>query len=102
MLLEGCGYNVTLAEDGEDGLTVASSKKFDLIISDLMMPKMDGIQMLRAIRERGNRTPAILCTASKVESCPDADSLIAKPFDIDLMLDTVAALTTPVEAFSAG
>ena len=48
--LTGAGYAVTEAVDGEDGLTKASETRFDLIVTDLNMPNMDGLAMIRALR----------------------------------------------------
>jgi|TARA_B100000446_G_C10270541_1_gene240224 two-component system chemotaxis response regulator CheY len=50
--LSGAGYTVTEAGDGEEGLATASATKFDMIVTDLNMPKMDGLAMIRELRKQ--------------------------------------------------
>lgn len=56
-LLTGDGYQVTLAADGEEGLAKISTGGFDLVLLDIMLPKMDGLEILRKLREHGPKTP---------------------------------------------
>jgi DNA-binding response OmpR family regulator len=57
------GYAVEAAADGESGLARASSSPFDLIVLDVMLPRMNGLDLLRELRRRGNQTPVIVLTA---------------------------------------
>lgn len=60
--LKGCGFNPILAANGEQGLALASQGSFDLILLDLIMPKMNGFDVLQNLRERKNKTPVIVLT----------------------------------------
>lgn len=79
------GYEVVTAEDGERGLELALSEKPDLILLDIMMPKMDGYEVCRKIREKLN-TPIIMLTARADEVDKvigfemGADDYVTKPF----------------------
>lgn len=86
MILEDAGYTVILAYNGEAGLAVALTSSLDLIISDYMMPRMDGIQMIKALREAGNKTPVILATAIPEDRLPSNphpvyDAYLGKPYN---------------------
>ena len=63
MMLRGAGHEITVAKDGLDGLTVAAGGGFDLIISDIKMPGIDGLEVLKRLRGAGNSTPLILVSA---------------------------------------
>ena len=84
------GYTVVQAEDGTDGLDKMGGQKIDLVISDLNMPKMNGIEMIRAIRDdtRFDGIPIILLTAEgqkeKLHKCKvsGAAGWIAKPLNV--------------------
>jgi DNA-binding NtrC family response regulator len=62
-VVAGLGYSVEAAEDGEIALDKLAQASFDVIITDLMMPRVDGFQLLRTLLERGDLTPAIVLTA---------------------------------------
>lgn len=62
-LLESMGYNITLAEDGVKGLEVFKNGKFDLILSDLQMPNMNGIQFIEEVRKIDQNVQVIFCSA---------------------------------------
>jgi heavy metal response regulator len=80
------GYAVDVAEDGEKGDFLAASNDYDLILLDVLLPKIDGITLLRKIRLDSNQTPVILLTAK--DSVKDkvsgldagADDYLTKPF----------------------
>jgi len=80
------GYAVDVAEDGEKGDLLAASNDYDLILLDVLLPKIDGITLLRKIRLDSNQTPVILLTAK--DSVKDkvsgldagADDYLTKPF----------------------
>ncbi len=84
--LSRAGYAVTAAPDGESGLALVEGSPFDLVVSDLKMPGMSGIDLLKAIRSRGRRVPFILLTAfgsieTAVAAMKDgARDFLLKPF----------------------
>lgn len=90
-------YDCTLIEasNGEEGLSAAAEHKPDLIILDITMPQMDGLQMLTLLRERGDNTPVIMLTAEGGStSMAKATHLgirdyIAKPFQNDVLVEKV-------------
>ncbi|PTS76625.1 two-component system response regulator [Sphingomonas sp. HMWF008] len=86
--LTGAGYAVTEAEDGVDGLNKANAAKFDLIITDLNMPRMDGLTMIRELRKNPAQcgTPIIFLTTESDDSIKQqakaagATGWLVKPF----------------------
>jgi heavy metal response regulator len=80
------GYAVDVAEDGEKGDLLAASNDYDLILLDVLLPKIDGVSLLKKIRLEENRTPVILLTAKdsvgdKVSGLDaGADDYLTKPF----------------------
>ncbi len=82
-------YELELAYDGEDGLEKAITGEFDGIILDLMMPKRDGISLLRELRARGITTPVLILTAKgtiqdKITGLDSgADDYLSKPFHFE-------------------
>lgn len=91
-------YEVLTAEDGEMGYAAAVEEKPDLIILDIMIPKMDGFTLCRKLRAEGNSTPVLMLTAKGEE--PDkiqgldigADDYVTKPFSLPELLARVRAL----------
>jgi heavy metal response regulator len=96
--LEAEHYTVDLAYDGEDGLTQLFDGDYDLLILDVMLPKRDGLSMLREVRKRGVQTPVLLLTArdtlaDKVAGLDlGADDYLTKPFAFEELLARVRAL----------
>lgn len=92
------GYEVTSCFDGEQALTALSEEKFSLIISDVMMPKMDGFELADKIRATDTVTPIIFMSAkddkpSKLYGYKlGIDDYVTKPFDIDEFILKVAAV----------
>lgn len=86
-LMERSGYEVLSAINGEQALEIAVAQKPDLIVLDMLMPRLDGRNVLRRLREAGNWTPVILLTkvnapAERVMSLQEgADDYLNKPFD---------------------
>jgi len=86
------GYAVDVANDGEEGHFLLSSNEYDAIILDLMLPKMDGLALCRALRKEGNQTPIIMLTAKdtvkdKVKGLDSgADDYLPKPFAFEELL----------------
>ncbi len=62
MKLGFAGFDVKYAVDGEEALAILEKEKFDLILLDLLMPKIDGFGVLGAMRQRGDQTPVIVAT----------------------------------------
>jgi two-component system chemotaxis sensor kinase CheA len=97
-LLQGAGYDVTEAKDGQEGLEQAGKGEFDLISTDIMMPRMDGYELTRALRAEGRHrdTPIVLVTSrgEKIDRVrgfdAGVDEYITKPHDRQLLLRAVA------------
>lgn len=96
--LRRSGYAVDLAGDGEEGLWLAESNDYDAIVLDVMLPKRDGIDVLRALRAHGRTVHVLLLTAR--DTVPDrvaglaagADDYLVKPFALEELLARVQAL----------
>lgn len=97
-LHESAGYAVDVAPDGEDGLYMAETNPYDLVILDLMLPKVDGLSLLRRLRSSGAQVPVLVLTArDEKESVvallnAGADDYVAKPFDLGELLARAKAL----------
>ncbi|HUX27645.1 MAG TPA: response regulator transcription factor [Terracidiphilus sp.] len=97
-LKEGPGYAVDLCHDGEEGAHLAALGDYDLIILDLMLPKMSGPDVLKYIRASGDRTPVLILTAvnskaSVIELLNNgADDYLGKPFDLGELIARAKAL----------
>jgi len=92
------GYEVACAEDGEQGLSMAKERKFDLIILDIMLPKMNGFEVCKQVRREGIDTPILMLTAKSQEIDKvlglelGADDYVTKPFSPRELLARVKAL----------
>lgn len=97
-LREGPGFAVDCAEDGETGIVLARNQCYDLIILDLMLPKVDGLGVLKEIRSQKDQTPVLILTArgevvSKIALLnAGADDYLSKPFDLGELLARAKAL----------
>ena len=98
-ILEKNNYSVDAVYDGEEALAYLSSGNYDGVILDIMMPKMDGITVLKNMRERGDRTPVLLLTAkSEVDDKvlgldSGANDYLTKPFAAKELLARIRAMT---------
>lgn len=98
-ILRKNNYTVDSANDGESGLDNALSNIYDLIILDIMLPKMDGISILKRLRSEGISAPVILLTAKgeisdKVAGLDSgADDYLAKPFATEELLARIRAMS---------
>jgi DNA-binding response OmpR family regulator len=102
--LRDIGCEVTFASNGPAGLEQALSKPYDLVILDLMLPGMDGLELCRRLRAQPNYTPILMLTAKSSELDRvlglevGADDYLTKPFSIWELLARVKALFRRVEA----
>ncbi len=86
-MLEGMGLTVMTADNGREAVELAAAHSFDLILMDMQMPVMDGIEACHTIRKSGNRVPIIALTANVMQRHRDAfeaagcDDFIGKPID---------------------
>lgn len=91
-------YAVDFAADGEEGLELALANPYDLLILDIMLPKLDGLTLCRRVRAKGNMTPVLLLTArntleTKVSGFDTgADQFLPKPFAFVELLARIRAL----------
>lgn len=96
--LEQEAYAVDVCFDGEDGLNAAMAEEYDVILMDVMMPRMDGITVCRKLREASVHTPILLLTAK--DQTQDvvrgldagADDYLPKPFSFEVLLARIRAL----------
>lgn len=104
--LEFEGYYVELAENGEEGLNKILDNKYDLIILDVMMPKMSGFDVCKNARKSGVTTPIILLTAKGEEIDKvlglelGADDYVTKPFSVRELIARVKAILRRSENLS--
>jgi DNA-binding response OmpR family regulator len=96
--LRKSGYAVDLSGDGEEGLWLANSNIYDVVVLDLMLPKLDGLCVLADMRRRSNDVHVLLLTArdsvaDRVQGLRDgADDYLVKPFALEEFLARVQAL----------
>lgn len=92
------GYAVDIAHDGEEGHFMAKTNEYDLILLDLMLPKMDGLEVCRALKKEGVHVPIIMLTAKdavkdKVAGLDSgADDYLTKPFAFEELLARARAI----------
>ena len=109
------GYEVAVARDGKEGLEKASAEKPDIILLDVMLPVMSGLDVCRALRARGIETPILMLTARSEETDKvvglevGADDYVTKPFSIKELLARIRAhlrrarkQVSAIESFSFG
>jgi CheY-like chemotaxis protein len=112
-ILKGAGYGVETAADGVEGLEKLKNKKYDLVLLDIWMPKMNGLELLAQLRERPSAPRVIVMTADNTPETlilairEQAYRYVAKPFQpkalLDLVRNTLAAPppSAPIEVVSA-
>ncbi len=109
------GYAVETSTDGESGLERAAAEGFDLVLLDVMLPRLSGFDVIRELRKRGNETPVIMLTArgqvvDKVVGLKlGADDYVTKPFEmaellarIETKLRRAPAVVNPAEGHQFG
>lgn len=98
-ILEKNHYTVDVVYDGEEAVDYLAGGDYDAVILDIMMPKMDGITVLRRLREAGNRIPVIMLTAkSEIDDKvlgldSGANDYLTKPFDTRELLARIRVMT---------
>lgn len=96
--LRNNNYDVTVAYDGEEALAKIEENKFDLILTDIMMPKMDGFDLADSIRITDKITPIIFMTAKDDKQSKmlgytvGIDDYVTKPFDMDVLIMKIGAI----------
>lgn len=96
--LSEAGYAVDVAHDGQEGLDYAVAAEYDVLVLDILLPKLDGLRVLRVLRDRGAKTPVLLLTAK--DSVEDrvqgldvgADDYLVKPFAFPELVARLRAL----------
>ena len=102
--LEAEGFNVDVCHDGEEGLWAATEQPYDIIILDLMLPKLNGYQVIKSLRTRQIWTPVLMLTAKDGEyDQADAldlgvDDYLTKPFSFVVLVAKIRALLRRVSA----
>ncbi|MBW1861425.1 MAG: response regulator [Deltaproteobacteria bacterium] len=103
------GFTVTLAKDGQDSLDQMQNRRFDLLITDINMPRLDGIGLLKKMKATGRKEKVIVMTGNTanrsliVGDMPPVFTLLEKPFQINNFLDVVAsAFTRPTKKIRKG
>ena len=96
--LEAQGFVVDFCDNGDEGFTLATTRSYDAVVLDIMLPGRDGLSILRNLRERRSNVPVILCTArSALNERLDglntgADDYLVKPFYIEELVARLHAL----------
>lgn len=95
--IQEAGYEVTLASDGVEALSYFSERSFDLVLLDIMLPKIDGYGVCEVIRRKSN-IPIVMLTALDAEENQikgldlEADDYITKPFSMSVLIRKIAAI----------
>src|ERR1041384_7878116 len=116
-LLSLLGYQVSEAANGQEALGVLAKEKVSLLLTDLFMPRMDGIQRLRHVRKSGEPVPGIIAVTGEIHlgrqttvaaaSLLGAHVVLIKPFTKDQLVGAISVATrassrSPVKSISAG
>lgn len=97
-VLESAGYTIVTANNGEDALEQMEREHIDLVVLDIMMPKMDGYEFTKVLRENDNNLPILMVSAKQLPAdkhkgfLVGTDDYITKPIDEDEMLLRIKAL----------
>ncbi len=100
-ILKGAGHVVTEADNGNDGIRLANESRYDLVITDILMPEKDGTEVIMAIRSQSNPPPILAISGGGAQLPADlalmmaqtkADDTLAKPFENEQLLNAVNKL----------
>ena len=103
IMLKGLNHSVTTAVDGDDGLRKASEASFDLVITDIMMPEKDGIDVIMGLKKAGKDLPVIAISGGGTKVSADdalsiaehhADTILKKPFTKDELSQAIQSVLT--------
>ena len=106
--LSSQGFRVIVAKDGEEGLSKALESRPDLVLLDIMLPRLDGFEVCRRVREKGLTSPVIMLTVRDEEQDKvrgleaGADDYVTKPFGLQEVSARIKALLRRVEDYQAG
>ncbi|HAV24089.1 MAG: hypothetical protein A2X67_09550 [Ignavibacteria bacterium GWA2_55_11] len=98
--LEGEGYSVRSAADGQEAITQLTGTEFDLVLLDIKMPNVDGFEVLKFVKERHPKTKVVMLTGfadlkNAIESKKlGAEDFVSKPYDLVDLLTTVERVLT--------
>jgi DNA-binding NtrC family response regulator len=98
--LEGEGYQVSNAADGQEAINILNKQEFDLVLLDIKMPNVDGFEVLKFVKERWPKTKVVMLTGfadlkNAIESKKlGAEDFISKPYDLVDLLTTVERVLT--------
>ncbi len=98
--LEGEGYQVTNAGDGQEAINILATNEFDLILLDIKMPNVDGFEVLKYVKEHSPKTKVVMLTGfadlkNAIESKKlGAEDFVSKPYDLVDLLTTVERVLT--------
>ena len=92
--LSSAGYEVVTASDGDEGIEKINNQYFDMVISDLMMPKVSGIEVMKTLKKSNTKTKMMIMSGAGIEYVKEKMKegifdVIAKPFDLDKMLTMI-------------
>ena len=96
--LETCGYTVHMTTESKDALRLIAATRYDIIVSDIHMPEMDGLELMARIKNKHPGLPVVLITgysvseARKIAMEKGADAFVEKPFHMKKIIEVVANL----------
>jgi len=110
-MLRNRGYDVVVAENGQDAIRLLGEHVISLIVADLCMPEMDGIELMLHLRQRGRKVPVIAISGAMVGYTADmlqvvrllgAQLTLQKPFPLSQLAEGVASLIGPTPGAAVG
>ena len=101
MIVSAAGHNIDVSSNGRDGLQKALSKDYDLIMTDILMPELDGTEVIIQLQEAGKKTPVLAISAggdgvsasqALTLAQEKADAILEKPFSKEELLEKIKQL----------
>jgi len=101
LVLESAGYAVVCAVDGQEAFSILERRRFDLVITDMLMPGRDGLELLSVVKKIGQRTKVLVMSGGgiigvgaylNVAKKLGAHAVLGKPFTSEVLLETAAGL----------